>query len=61
MLNRRGNNTNAAYISSAGRTNSQPMMFSRRTILLKKIRRENVDAAGRLSDFTVDVIVQQPL
>ena len=36
MLNRRGSSTNAAYISSAGRTNSQPMMVSRRTILCER-------------------------
>src|SRR5512143_1274661 len=61
MLNRRGTSTNAAYISSAGMTNSQPMMDSRRTILLRKIRRENVEAAERLSDVTVDFIVLQSL
>src|SRR6185503_5006263 len=57
MLNRRGSSTNAAYISSAGSTNSQPMMLSRRTILYGKIRRESAEAAGRLSDVTVDFTV----
>jgi hypothetical protein len=55
ILKRRGSSTNAAYISSAGRTNSQPVIVSRRTILCGKIRRESEGAAGRLSEVTVDL------
>src|SRR5512144_2442155 len=57
MVNRRGTSTNTAYMSNAGTTNSQPMMVSRRTTLLIEIHRENAEAAGRLSDVTVEVTV----
>lgn len=57
MVNRRGRSTKTAYMNSAGATNSQPMMFSRWNTLLKEIHRENVEAAGRLFDFSVDVTV----
>lgn len=50
MLNRRGTSTNIAYITSAGRTNNQPMMFSRRR---KVIHREKAEAVGRLSDVII--------
>jgi hypothetical protein len=33
ILNTRGSSTNAAYMSSAGATNSQPRRASRRTFL----------------------------
>src|SRR5437773_237661 len=57
MVNRRGTSTKNAYMRSAGATNSQPMMFSRRTTLLREIHRENTETAGRLFDFSVDVTV----
>ena len=57
MVNTRGKRTKTAYMSSAGTTNSQPMMFSRRNTLLREIHRENVEATGRLFDLSVDVTV----
>src|SRR5712692_1923989 len=44
-------------MSSAGKTNSHPMMVSRRTTLLSVVRRENAKATARWSDVTVDSTV----
>src|ERR1041385_7903479 len=56
LVNRRGTSTKNAYMSSAGMTNSQPIMVSRRTTLLRVIHRENAGTAGGLSDVTVDLV-----
>src|SRR5512143_2106727 len=53
MLNRRGTSTKTAYMSSAGRTNSQPTKASRRARLLIWVRRETGRAAGRLSTVII--------
>jgi hypothetical protein len=37
--------------------NSQPIIVSRRTLLFRKVHRESAGATGRVSEVTVDVIV----
>ena len=57
MVNRRGTSTNTAYISSAGKTNSQPTMVSRRTPLCRKVRRGAAERQGGCLAIIVDVTV----
>src|SRR5512146_816837 len=55
MVKTRGRSTKTAYMVSAGAADSQPIMVSRRSTLLKEIHREDVGTAERLSGVTVDV------
>lgn len=58
MVDMKGTSTKTTYMSSAGRTNSQPIKVSRRKILCREFRREeNAGATGRLSDVAVEVTV----
>jgi len=53
MLIKRGRSTKRAYMTKAGRTKSQPMIFSSRAALGKAAGRESVEATERLSDVFI--------
>jgi hypothetical protein len=59
MVITRGTRTKNAYIIRAGKANSQPTKVSRWTRLLWKFHREFAIGLGRLSDVSIDIMVDR--